>query len=656
MKSKISWYINRFSLMSPMEIGHRIKWEIKKKSERLLVKDFSPDVSIIDKEIHWYFGVQDKDQIISFVRKEGIWNEDEAIELMDHKFTFFSFDRKYLGKTINWHQDYKNDKESPLKYCKDIDYRNFDEVGDIKYTWEINRHLHLIPLAKAYYLTLDQKYKEEVVEQIKSWIETNPYMKGVNWESSLELGIRLISWSWVWCFIGCLDEEFKRMWLECIYKHCNIISKNFSGYSSANNHLIGEAAGLFIASIAWPFERKSKEWQDKSYRILLEEIEKQNYEDGVNKEQSTSYQQFVLDFFILAGVLGGKNGVVFPESYWERIEQMIMFIASIMDKNGNVPAIGDADDGYAVILSEDEGFNPYQSLITTGAVLFNRGDFKSKAEKFDEKSLWLMGIEGFEQFTALEEKMFKPIKTFEKGGYYILSAFENTENEVRSVFDCGPLGFLSIAAHGHSDALSFTLSIGGQEFIIDPGTYAYHTKEEWREYFKGTSAHNTIRIDGESQSISGGDFMWLRKAKSRLIQYESNDDFDLVIGEHDGYKRLKDPVTHQRELKLDKKHNTIRIVDRISAKDKHMVEQYFHFSRDCVLEKTTEHDWCIKIKDKEISLKVDERLHSNVFRGSLQPISGWQSKRFDVKEETFTIVNSNEFRGNCEFETIIIIK
>ncbi len=641
--------------MSPVEISSRIMEEVKKKSEKVFYREFSPDVSLNGKEIQWYFKVNDRDRITSFLKETICWNRNKANNLLDHKFSFFSFNNKKLGETINWLKDYKNDKTSPLKYCKDINYRNFDEVGDIKYTWEINRHQHLIQIAKAYYLTCDKKYKEEVIEQIKKWLETNPYMKGVNWESPLELGIRLISWSWVWHYIGDIDKKFKSMWLDCIYKQCFFISKNLSRHSSANNHLIGEAAGLFIASIVWPFEKESMKWQMMSYKILIKEMEVQNYDDGVNKEQAISYQQFVLDFFLLSGLLGEKNGVKFPEVFWNRLEKMLGFIASIMDCNGNVPNIGDDDEGYAVTLSEEKDFNPYQSLLATGAVLFKRGDFKNKVDRFDEKALWLIGLDAKTQFNDLDEKKFVPIKSFKKGGYYVLSANKNREDEVVSVFDCGPLGFLSIAAHGHSDALSFTLNIGGTEIIVDPGTYAYHSNKEWREYFKGTSAHNTIRIDGENQSVSGGNFMWLKKAKTRLIKYESNKYFDLVAGEHDGYKRLRDSVLHKRKITFDKKGMNLIIVDKITANKKHMVEQFFHFSRDCVVEKINGREWDIKNNDKSILLRVDSKLRADLYCGNLEPLLGWQSKRFDVKENAFTLVNSGEFIGNCKFVTMISI-
>lgn len=642
--------------MSPMEIGYRMKEGVKKKLEKLSLRDFSPKILPAEGKKYWYFDVEDRHKIASFIIKNNIWNENKARELLEHKFSFFSFDKKFLGKTINWNWDYKNGKEAPVTFCKYIDYQDFSVVGDFKYIWEINRHQHLISLAKAYYISGNKNYKDEIKKQIMNWIEANPYMKGINWISSLELGIRLISWSWAWFFLGNIDEEFRNAWLETIYKHCVYINKNFSRYSSANNHLIGEAAGLFVASIVWPFEDKSEEWKERSYKILIQEIEKQNYNDGVNKEQAISYQQFVMDLFILAGLLGEKNGVLFPQYYWESIEKMLEFIASIMNRIGNVPFIGDADDGYAVTLSEDKNFNPYQSLLASGAVMFKRGDFKRKASQFDEKSLWLLGLDGIERFNSLEEKKINPVKTFKKGGYYVLSAYEDTEDEIKSVFDCGPLGYLNIAAHGHADALSFTLSVGGKKFLIDPGTYVYQYPIEWRDYFKGTIAHNTIRIDGKDQSVIGGYYMWLIKARIKLLIWESNDEYDIVEGEHNGYMRLKDPVIHRREIFFDKKKDIFKIIDRIQAEKMHLIEQFFHFSEECTITQINPIKCQVTNMDRAIIIKVDKKLKTKIAKGSKEPILGWKSEQFDVKEKAFTMVNSVDWEGSCKFETLIFIK
>jgi len=652
-QNKFEWYRNRISLMSPLEVGYRIKDEIRRKFAQRFLQNIKPKTCLTKNITNWYFDIQNKGFIFTFAKINNISNEQKAHELLEHKFSLFSFNKTFLGEVINWHRDYKNNKESPFKYCRDINYRDFDEVGDIKYIWEINRHQHLITLAKACYLTGDQKYKDEVRKQVLSWIEANPYKKGVNWESSLEVSIRLISWSWMWLFLKDIDEESTKVWLESIYRHCTYIVQNFSRYSSANNHLIGEAAGLFMATVVWPFGEESDRWQKKSFNILVEEIKKQNYEDGVNKEQAIAYQQFVLDFFILAGLLGEKNGIKFPEIHWQRVEKMLEFIASVMDKNGNTPNIGDSDDGYAVVLSDNEDFNPYQSLLATGAVLFKRGDFAKKAGQFDEKSFWLLGIEGWKKFNALDKKVSLPVKAFEKGGYYILGASENTEDEIKAVFDCGSLGYLSIAAHGHSDALSFTLNVGGQDFFVDPGTYAYHTQIEWRDYFRETSAHNTIRIDKKNQSVSGGNFMWLKKAEAKKEKWESTDRYDRIVANHNGYMRLNDPVLHTREICLDKKSKMFTIRDKIIAKKRHLIEQYFHLSQKCAAKDLGNNEWRITNGNRHIYLLVDKKFNANLIHGDENPILGWESKKFDVKNKTNVLANSCERHGECEFITTI---
>ncbi|UJS17888.1 MAG: heparinase II/III family protein [Candidatus Jettenia sp.] len=654
--SKINWYINRLTLMSPLEIGYRIKEEIKKIAEKKYFNAIRIDIPEVTLNIHRYTNLKDREKIISFIKENNLLDQNKGKILLEHKFSFFSFDKEFFGKEINWHYDYKNKKESSIIFYKDIDFKDFNRIGNIKYIWEVNRHQHLITLAKIYYLTGDVLYKEEVCSQISSWIESNPYLKGVNWTSSLELAIRLISWSWIWNFLGEIETGLRERWIDCIFKHCKFIDKNLSQYSSANNHLIGEASGLFIASIIWPFERESKIWRDKSYKILVDEIGKQNYDDGVNKEQAISYQQFVLDFFLLAGLLSKKNDIIFPQKYWDHIERMMEYIASMMDVHGNMPNIGDADDGYAIILSDEKNFNSYQSLLATGAVIFNRGDFKRRAGRFDEKSFWLLGIDGYEQFRSIEVKSFTPVKSFYKGGYFILSIYDDTEDEVKAIFDCGPLGYLSIAAHGHSDALSFTLSIGGKKFLVDPGTYSYHTHQEWRDYFKGTSAHNTIRIDGEDQSVSGGNFMWLRKAQVKVIKWESTEGYDFIKSEHNGYSRLKDPVIHWRGIFFNKRKGIFKIIDKINARKSHVIEQFFHFSKDCLVSKIQEREWEIKNDDKGMILKTDNKFNTEIISGSLKPILGWQSERFDVKEEIRTMVNRIEWKGSCVFETLIAIK
>ena len=138
-----------------------------------------------------------------------------------------------------------------------------------------------------------------------------------------------------------------------------------------------------------------------------------------------------------------------------------------------MPMIGDADDGYVAgsrlapehalgMRRSDESDN-YRSLIATGAVLFNRADLARKAGRFDDKSRWLFGRSGQRKFDALLAKAplrYTGTRAFPHAGYYLLGDRYETRDEVRMIVDAGPLGYLSIAAHGHADALSFVLSVG----------------------------------------------------------------------------------------------------------------------------------------------------------------------------------------------------
>ncbi len=300
-------------------------------------------------------------------------------------------------------------REAPLRFGKRIDYRNEGQVGNIKYLWEPNRHLELVTLAQAFRQTGHDRYLRGIGDRLKSWLDQCPYPKGVNWASSLELAIRLINWSITWqligedqspLFAGESGSNLRQRWIQSVYQHAHFIRSYYSRYSSANNHLIGEAAGVFIASRTWPYWREIEKWGGQARQILIEEATSQTHADGVNREQAMAYQQFVLDFLVLAALAGRSSGIEFPADYWRTIERMLEFIASLMDAAGNVPMIGDADDGYVVRMSQASDFCVFRSLLATGAILFNRPDFAVKAGHLDDKTRMLIASESWERARA----------------------------------------------------------------------------------------------------------------------------------------------------------------------------------------------------------------------------------------------------------------
>jgi hypothetical protein len=439
-----------------------------------------------------------------------------------------------------------------------------------------------------------------------------------------------------------------------VQSHVDYVTRNYAEYSSANNHFIAEAAGVFIASICFGgLNKANARHRDRAYRILCEEIIRQHYEDGVNKEQAVHYQVFAFYFLLLAGLLGRANGVEFPGQYWDMLEKSATFIAAVADDNCLLPEIGDSDDGRAVVLSEGDS-NPVRSILATSAVLFNRAEFKTKARYFDETSFWLLGKDGQRQFDDITEQDASAGPTrFERGGYYILTGGGPAKAKI--VFDCGPLGFGAIAAHGHADSLSFILDAYNRSFFIDPGTYTYIAADLFRNYFRSTAAHNTVVIDSKNQSEIAGPFLWATKANSFVQEWQDNDAFAKVIGWHDGYRRLSDPVTHRRGIEFDKNNAVMVIRDFIESRTSHTVEQFFHLSPECVVSQLDVNRFRIINGDAAIELLTDKRVSVKTRRAEENPISGWASRSYDRKEPTTTIACRTACTGNKCLTTRIIL-
>jgi len=245
-------------------------------------------------------------------------------------------------------------------------------------------------------------------------------------------------------------------------------------------------------------------------------------------------------------------------------------------------------------------------------------------------------------------------REFREGGYYILGSEFETPRELRVIADAGPLGYLAIAAHGHADALAFTLSVGGREILIDPGTYAYHTQKKWRDYFRGTAAHNTVTVDGENQSEIGGNFLWLRKATAHCEVWEMGTEQDRFVGSHDGYSRLVDPVVHRRAIVLEKASRRIIVTDTLDCAGQHRAECRWHFSELCEI---WLEDKVLHAKNGESVVRLrltDPMLNFEIHSGEEDPPCGWVSRSFDVKIPTVTAVVSFGVQGRTTLVTEIV--
>ena len=652
---RVRWYLNRLRCMTPAEIPLRVARRLKAHAERWLA---------------WADG-EARPADLTRLGRAWICARPEvdarpyvttADRIAAGKLDVFALQGADLGTPPRWNRDPKTGIDAPLRFGMLLDYRNPRLVGDVRYLWELNRHGHLVTLAQAYSLTGEPRYAATIRRHLESWFEACPYRMGANWSSALEPAVRLINWSAVWHLLGGArgapftvadGRHFRERWLSAVHGHARFVRSHLSHHSSANNHLIGEAAGLYVAARTWPCWPESPRWLAEATAIIERETLLQNAPDGVNREQAIGYQQFELDLLLSALLAAEADGARFSSELRARFERMLEYFAAIMDAGGNVPMFGDSDDGFVTRLSQEASFSSFRSLLATGAVLFERADFRAKAGALDDKTRWLLGERASAAFGKPAHAA-PPRTAFPDGGYYVLGCNFDTSEEIKLVADAGPLGLGTLAAHGHADALSFTLSVGGHELLVDPGTYTYRSDTAWRAHFRGTAAHNTVRIDGQDQSEPGGNFMWLRKARAQCTSWRSSAERDELECWHDGYTRFADPVVHRRRIVLDKSARRIVIDDVLETTGAHDIELFFHCGERCRVD-AVPGGHVIRVADRAVRLELPlaRGARADVHCGESDPICGWTSPRFDVKRPAPTIVWRARLAGHAVLRSVL---
>ncbi|MGH9530164.1 MAG: heparinase II/III family protein, partial [Terriglobales bacterium] len=413
----------------------------------------------------------------------------EADDICRHRFHLLGYEDLDYGAEIDWHMDAVHGKRAPSKAWFKIDFLDFDEAGDHKVIWELNRHQHLVTLAKAWCLTSDQRYKTELQSQWYSWQRANPYPIGINWASSLEVGFRSLSWLWVLALLPeqAVEPDFRRDVTRALAIHGRHIERNLSTYFSPNTHLLGEAVALFFIAIMCPEIAVAERWRKNGWRMLIEEAQRQVRADGVYFEQSLYYHVYALDFFLHARILAARNGIEIPAEFDAVLNKMLDVLAAV-SAAGCAEGFGD-DDGGRVFNPRRNGSEHMTDPLALGAILFQREELKS-AGSLTEEAVWLFGRPGVSCFDAAADDARKvEASSFAEGGIYLMAG--GMEAPLQMVIDAGPQG-TGRSGHGHADALGVSVAMAGRQWLVDPGTYCYMCGE--RDGFRGTGAHNTLLV------------------------------------------------------------------------------------------------------------------------------------------------------------------
>lgn len=642
------WYLRRLSRMGPREVVGRAGDVVRKRRwRREYAAPLRPD-PLRHREFTSGYGAALPDLPADAVKRLV----ETAEELMAGRGEYFGLVRTDLVAP-DWSADPKTGRAAPTgTYAFDIAYRSEDTVGDIKQIWEPSRHQHLTVLAAAYAVTGEERYAERVAAHLRDWWAANPPLSGVHWVSGIELGIRLISWVWTrrlldgWAGAPALFEDNPEA-LTQLWYHQRWLATFRSQGSSANNHVIAEAAGQLAAASAFPWFPQSTGWRAEALRALDEHLAANTFGTGLNRELATEYHGLVLELGI-AGVLEAHvAGVAVPATTRLVLLRMSDALAAVVDSTLHPPRQGDADDGFGLIV-DGAGTHRWGSLLATGDALFGRRAWWPEVTSTDVRTPLLAALAGDAFRVTAPRPATRPVQLPDAGMTILRSHADG--GEVWARCDGGPHGFGSIAAHGHADALSVEVRHAGVDVLADPGTYCYHGQPEWRSYFRSTRGHNTLELDGADQSVSGGPFLWTRHAHTTVLASDAG----RWQAEHDGYATGRTPATHRRTVELD--GELLRVTDEVTTTGDHAARLAFHLGPEIGVEldgRTAHLSWTGHGGVHTAAIELPAGLTWSAHRGETEPPLGWYSPGFGRREPTWALVGSGSVRDGDTLTTVL---
>jgi hypothetical protein len=657
----LAWYARRLASMSPAEMAGRARDElIRRRWRGRQVTDAGADPVGVPAAVPAFAarlpsGGDD-------VAEEARLRLKEAAEgLLGGRWPVLGRERLDMAPAPDWFLDPASGRRAPDRtYCFDVDRRDPATVGDLKQVWEPSRHQHLTVLAAAYHLSGDERYAQAVDTQLRSWWAVNPFLSGIHWTSGIELGLRLLSWVWIrrlldgWPGAGPLFEG-NRTFLRQLRHHQEWLARLPSHGSSANNHLLAEAAGQFAAGCAFGWFPESTAWREAAAATLRRELGRQTFPCGLNRELATDYHGFALELGLAAALEGELAGHGLGPQAWEVLRRMTDALAAVVDARRRPPRQGDGDDGHGLLL-DGPGYDRWAALLATGAALFGPADWWPAAPAGDVRTaLWTRLAGGPLPGGARPAR--RP-SLFPDAGMALLRDLDGRPDELWCRADHGPHGYLSIAAHAHADALAVEVRVGGVDLLADPGTYCYGAEPTWRAWFRSTLAHNTLEVGGVDQSVAAGPHLWTRQARAELEQATGLDGGPVAEwrAAHHGYRRLRPPAVHHRSVRLDRRARRLVIEDRLDTAGAHDCRLAFHLGPEiaCALQGgRAVLEWPAGHGPRTATLALPEGLAWERLVGRTDPPAGWYSPAFGVRAPAVTLIGTGRVGGGQALFTVL---
>ncbi|HSR67779.1 MAG TPA: alginate lyase family protein [Acidobacteriota bacterium] len=508
-----------------------------------------------------------------------------------------------LRPPIDWHYDPASGRRWPFRFhtrYRYADILDWEHPSDIKVPWEMSRLQYLPVLALAARVSGEERFAGRAAELMKDFRRNNPVGYGVGWAIGMEASLRAISLIWTAEILSgtAWEDRFDGPELRnLLAEHGRFIYRNLEYSDISGNHYTSCLVGLLYLGLYLPEERESSKWVRLAQRELEGEIVRQVYPDGVCHEGSIPYHRLVLELFLHAAVVCRRRGIELEDKYLERLERMFEFVAAYSKPDGLVPVWGDADDGRVLSVGH-QPINDHRYLLGIGAAFCGRADLWAHADGLSLDALILIGALEGETIRKLPPTTAPKTKSkgFEQGGFYVIRRKDDY-----CMIDCGDVGLKGRGGHGHNDALSVEVSVGGRDLLVDSGCSSYTRSIDERLRCIAASAHNVAIVDQtEPAPLSRQRFPHATACPVQVLLWDAAS--RVFVGRHFGFASLGVDY-YERRVETGRRNVAFVISDRIAGKGSHEVHWHFQLAAGWEAELRGEEIRCARATGPEVRLR-----------------------------------------------------
>ena len=295
-----------------------------------------------------------------------------AERIRDGRVTYFGYPEAQLGSPVDWNHDPVRNFDWPLVEASRIDHRTVP--ADPKWIWELNRLQHLPWLAQAWLFTGEEEFAETALAHLESWSDQNPVGRGIAWRGAFEAGIRAVSVAvalqGLRDYQGLTPARYERI-VRMLAASAERCWRDRSRFSSANNHLVGELAGLATLAVLFPELARSPRWERAAIHALEAEAARQILPDGAGAEQAVGYQMFTAELLLVVAALLEARGDGSPATILRAIDRSADYLADVVGNADPDPRYGDDDEGFALRLGPEPRRNVRDHLGLVAALTGN---------------------------------------------------------------------------------------------------------------------------------------------------------------------------------------------------------------------------------------------------------------------------------------------